>query len=311
MMRVPTGWRYVRLAQQLTRHERRLNDLQTQIATGKRVNRPSDDPVATGQILGARASRSELEEQGRVAIRGHVLLRYVDQAMGEITSRLARARDVLLRASTDTMSPEAQQSLAAELRGIREDLVKLGNSQSDGRYIFAGRLDQQAPFVASGDPAHPITYRGDSDPSRYRVGEHALIEVTVPGDRLFNFPDGGGERAVSGVDKDVFTCLTQAEQDVLANDKAGMHERLGELDALVKHIVALRGMMGAEEHRLGMLERMAEDGQVRMTETLAGLEDCDMAEVITKLRMQEVLYKATLGVAAKATALPSLVEMGW
>jgi len=295
----------------MARQERELYSLQIQISTGKRVNRPSDDPVATGQILGARATKADLAQQQKIILGGHMLLRGADSALGEICSSMERTRDLLLRASTDSLSPQALEGVAVEIEGIRAGVFALGNENVGGRYIFGGRLDQGPPLEATGDTAHPVAYGGDSAECRYRVGKDATVRVTTPGDRIFNFEDATGERAVDGVDEDLFTCLAGAEQAARAGDKQALGKCLADVDAFLNHLLLARGSVGADDQRLGVLEGLAQDGEVRLTEALSALEDCDLAVAVTRLTLLQVIYEATLGVAAKAAALPSLAELGW
>jgi flagellar hook-associated protein 3 FlgL len=310
-MRISTGWSYIRLAQQMVRQERELHNLQMAISTGKRVNRPSDDPVATGQILGAKASASELTAQEHTITQGHLLLRYSDQVVGEMCSGITQVRELLLRAANDTLSPLALESLAQEINMIRESMMQLGNSQLEGRYLFAGRLDLQPPLVETADPAHPVEYRGDSVSSTYRVGKDATVAVTIPGDRLFNFENASGERAITGVDTDLFSCLAAAEEAVRTGDKQQIQAASEQVNSFANHMLLCRGQIGVEDRRLELLEGVVQEGKLRMAEALSALQDCDMAEALTRLQMLQVLYQATLGVAAKAASLPSLVELEW
>ncbi len=311
MMRISTAWRYHRLAAQMARLERDMYHLQVQISTGKRVNRPSDDAVATGQILGARCAKKEIEARQKVIVQGRMLTRYEDQVLGEIATALRRTRDLVVRALNDSLTPAAREGIAYEVGDIMRRIVDLGNSQLQGRYLFAGNLDRTQPLRYTGDPDHPVEYLGSSEVETFRVGKDATVQVTLAGDWLFNFEDQSGNRSVAGVDDDLFSSLAGLQAAIRAGDKDAIEERLEQLDAFIEHIVLARAQVGVNDKRFDTLEKLAQDEELRTSEALSTLEDCDMAATITKLRLMQVMYEAILGAAAKAAALPSLVEMGW
>jgi flagellar hook-associated protein 3 FlgL len=310
-MRVATAWKYLQLAQLVTKQDREMYGLQVQIATGKRVNRPSDDPAATVQILGARAGQAELQQQQRVLVQGRTLLRQCDQVLGEMGSALEQVRDLLLQAEDSTLSPTVREALATQIGRIRERMVELGNSQLQGRYLFAGRLDRQAPLKLTGDPVSPVEYQGDGEGLRFLVGKDATLEVTVSGQWLFNFADASGARPIAGEEADLFAFLATAEQAVEQGSQPQLDQCLARLDKFLSHCLQARARVGVEDRRLDALERLAQEGEGRMAEVLSSLEDCDLAAALTRLRMLQVIYEATLGAAARAAALPSLAELGF
>lgn len=310
-MRISTAWQHLCLAEQIGRLQRQMHELQLQISTGKRVNRPLDDPVAASQILGARGSRQEIEAQEKVIVEGRMLVRYADQALAEVGSVLRRTRDLLVRAMNDSLSQAAREGIAHEVDEILSRLVRLGNSQIHGRYVFGGKVDRRPPLVWTGDPANPVAYQGSSQEQQFRIGESAWVPVVLAGDRLFNFEDENGRRAIAGLDKDLFGCLAGVRDAIRSGNSDLMEEGLAELDAFIEHIVQAQAEVGVNDRRLSALERVAEQEDTRFAELLSTLEDCDLAEAITRLRLLQVVYEATLGVTAKAAALPTLVEMGW
>ncbi len=310
-MRISTAWRYFRLAREMTRLDNQMYALQVQISTGKRVNRPSDDPVGAATILLARAFKGDLEQQKRTIAHGHAMLRYADHTIGEMVQSLKRIRDLLLRGANSTITPEAYAALATEVESISRRMVELANAHINGRYIFAGRLDKQIPFIPSGDPDAPIAYQGDSESLRLRLGESVLISVTTPGDWLFNFEDAAGNRAIPGVDQDLFAFLEDCRQALESRDQQQISSMIPILDKFLTHVLKAQAKVGIEDRRLEVVENSIGDASVRAAETLSVFEDCDMAETLTRLRMLEVVYQAALSAAAKAASLPSLVELPW
>ncbi|MBC7286495.1 MAG: flagellar hook-associated protein FlgL [Armatimonadetes bacterium] len=310
-MRISTAWRYVALAKSMTEQERRMYELQVQVSTGKRVNRPSDDPIATGSILGARALKMEIQQQERVVPYARMALRHTEQCIEEMYSGLQRVSELVTRAANATLSPEAREAIAIEIEDIERRMVSLANSQVQGKYLFGGRLDHQPPLVPTGDPARPYECVGDEEPLRFILGKDIVVEVSVTARGLMNFENAAGSRPIAGEDEDVISFLRDAETAVRRGDANELNGIAARLEKYLNHFLLMRARVGVEDKRLDRIEKMFQDEELRASELLSTLEDCDMAETLTRLRMAEVVYQATLGAAAKAAALPSLVEMGW
>jgi len=288
-----------------------MYDLQLQVSTGKRVNRPSDDPIAAGSILSARALKMEIQQQQRVVPYARMALRYTEQCIKEMHEGLQRVSDLVLRAANATLSPQAREAIAVEIENIQRRMVDLANSRVEGKYLFAGRFDRQPPLQATGDPSQPYQYVGDEQPLQFILGKDITVQVSVTARELMNFPDGTGNRPIAGEDEDVLSFLWDAAEAVRRGDARQLQDIAQRLDKFTNHFLLMRAKIGVEEKRLDRIEKMFQDEELRVSELLSTFEDCDMAETLTRLRMAEVVYQATLGAAAKAAALPSLVEMGW
>lgn len=310
-MRVSTAWRYIALAKSMTDQERRMYELQLEVSTGKRVNRPSDDPVSAASILSARALKMEIQQQERVVPYARAALRHTEQCIKEMHEGLQRVSDLVLRAANATLSPQAREAIAVEIENIQRRMVDLVNSRVQGKYIFGGRLDRQPPLQSTGDPSQPYQYVGDERALRFILGKDIAVQVSVTAQELMNFEAPGGGRPIEGEDEDVLSFLWDAAEAVRRGDAQELQGIGQRLERFLNHFLLMRAKVGVEEKRLDRIEQMFQNEELRVSELLSTFEDCDMAETLTRLRMAQVVYEATLGAAAKAAALPSLVEMGW
>jgi len=198
-----------------------------------------------------------------------------------------------------------------EIENIQRRMVDLANSRVEGKYLFGGRLDRQPPLRATGDPSHPYEYAGDEQPLRFILGKDITVQVSVTARELMNFADAAGDRPIAGEDEDVISFLWDAAEAVRRGNPQELQDIGRRLEKFMNHFLLMRAKVSVEEKRLDRIEKMFQDEELRVAELLSTFEDCDMAETLTRLRMAEVVYQATLGAAAKAAALPSLVEMGW
>lgn len=162
-----------------------------QLATGQRVNRVSDDPVAAARIQELERAVSQQSgyvdnigrAQQRLSIEENVL-----DAAGTV---MRRVRELAVQASNDTTGNEGRQLIAVELRQRLDELVALGNSQNgEGEFIFSGAQSQTRPFVSD---AGVINYVGDSVQRELLIGPGTTIAEGDTGDAvLMRIRNGNG-----------------------------------------------------------------------------------------------------------------------
>lgn len=184
-MRVSTVTIFEQSMRSLNQQQADFSRVGEQIASGKRVVRPSDDPLAasravrTSQALGVTTQYADARVSARNA------LSQQEGILGSVTDTLTRARTLMVQASTGTLSDADRSSIASELRGLRETILGQANAtDGNGTYLFGGYNDSSEPFVRdalTGD----ITYVGDSNSRAQRIDSSRLMPVTDNGITVF------------------------------------------------------------------------------------------------------------------------------
>jgi flagellar hook-associated protein 3 FlgL len=292
----------------LARAQQDLRRLSRQLSTGKRLTRPSDDPIAVGSIINARSDLANVLNQQKVLHRAQTLTGPADSALDNISSALRDVRDIALGASQPGLTDAARLSQAEIVRSHRNRIMDEANMSVQNVYLFAGKLSQTKPFV---DGGAGVSYTGDSEGVQVWVAPDRPLEITIPGDRLFNFPDGGGTRPVSSVNTDLFALLDDLANAIEAGDEARIPELAEDLDALYGHVVEQRGVLGAKVRRIDDAMASASDAEVSAREILADTEDIDIAHALVDLQHQQLCYQAALAATAKLAEVPTLFELQW
>lgn len=184
-MRVSTVTIFEQSMRSLNQQQAEFSRVGEQIASGKRVVRPSDDPLAasravrTSQALGVTGQYADARVSARNA------LSQQEGILGSVTDTLTRARTLMVQASTGTLSDADRTSIASELRGLRETILGQANAtDGNGTYLFGGYNDSSEPFVpdaVTGD----ITYVGDGNSRQQRIDSSRLMPVTDNGITVF------------------------------------------------------------------------------------------------------------------------------
>lgn len=156
---------------------------QNQIATGRRVLQPSDDPVAAARILQLEQELSRLDQFKKNIDGVEASLMLQDTQMDAVTNLLVRVRELTLTAGNASLSANERQGIAAELANRLEELANLTNTRSvTGEYIFGGYQGEQPPFALQGGQ---WVYRGDEGQRLVQVASSTQIAAGDNGKDLF------------------------------------------------------------------------------------------------------------------------------
>ena len=165
------------------RHMTRIGRAQLSTVTGLRINRPSDDPIATRSILTHRTLTERLDSDKRNVEHSRTLLNVS-------VSRLVDAKDILVQAKSIAL--EASQSLERDLLADQVDLMvdrvrQLANSTFNGHYLFSGTSVFEKPFLEDANNG-TVHYEGGEDNTHTVLGIDLSVDVLYSGSTIFQSP---------------------------------------------------------------------------------------------------------------------------
>lgn len=274
----------------------RMAAFQEQMETGKKLNRPSDDPAGTSAALRVRASLAEQTQFSRNADDGQAWLSTIDATLGGIASQVQRAGVLATQgANTGAMSQLALDALATEITQIRASVMQQANASYLGRPVFGGTTAGSAAFdTATGD------YLGNGDTVagavERRVGPGVTVRVDSDGTQVF------------GADGDnLFTHLDALAHALATGDQAGIEQGIAAMHSDLTRISAAHADEGARANRVAKAAELASQAQLQLKGSLSDVEDVDLAEATINLQTQQVAYQASLAATSK-TIQPSLLD---
>jgi flagellar hook-associated protein 3 FlgL len=143
------------IAENLYRQAEQILKSQKAVATGKRIQRVSDDPVGMGKVLDYRRSLASIEQYQQNVARGKMRLEMNETVLDDATGLLNSAVNVAVEASSGPL--DTRPILAEEVRNLRLQLVQLANSKIGDTYLYAGHQTDVAPYshhieIAGGAP---------------------------------------------------------------------------------------------------------------------------------------------------------------
>ncbi|WP_294080035.1 flagellin [Sphingomonas sp.] len=294
-MRVTTSQTFDRPSLLMANLNREADRLQTQVATGKKIQAPSDsapDWQRLSTLSRAAADDTAYTSNAKLA---QSLLADSDASMSSIETQLQRAKEIAVQANSDTLSPEARSQLKDQVDAIITDILNLANAKDTrGQPLFAGASGDTA-YARQGDGS--IAYVGGGEASTIPIANGVSVQATQSGARVFAVKTDSG-------DSDVFAILS-AFSAALATDapQGGIDKALGELDSALDSVGTVRSSIGARAYGVDLeLNRLSDANVARETER-SGIEDADTTESIAQLQKTLTILQATQASFTKLTSL--------
>lgn len=189
-IRITQGMLYSRALSDVQSSLFRYSRLQQEVANGRKVNRPSDDPAAALRILPLRNDIRDLEQLGDNVSLARETLNTGAASLEDGSALMQRVRELTTQAANGTLSAGDRQSIAAEVDQLLNQLVGIGNSRRGDKYLFGGTENGDPPFTIESDGGGTrVRYRGNRESLDVEVAPGVRTELNVPGDRIFQFRD--------------------------------------------------------------------------------------------------------------------------
>ena len=138
-----------------------LSNIQNELSTGKRLLKPSDNPVDTANDIKLKTQLAE-ETQYHTNIQDGInFMNVSDTAMQSMETIMQRLRELAVEGSSDTLSASDRTNMQPEVDQLFRQLVSLTNTQYNGAYVFGGTQNNIEPFpVLSSTAASAADYTG-------------------------------------------------------------------------------------------------------------------------------------------------------
>jgi flagellar hook-associated protein 3 len=273
----------------------RLQKDQNMLSTGKKVSKPSDDPVAVANILKIKTEIARNDAYTKNTDDAKSWLSLTDTALGQIGDLLQSARDLAVQGSNGTLTQSDMQSIAAQVDQIKQQLIQVGNTQYNGRYIFAGYKTDTKPFSATN------RYEGDDGVIQFEIGAGGnTLQVNVTGDKVFDVD-------VTSATSQLLNVMDNLSNALKSGDNQTVSNIIGDIDNQLANVLAIRADVGAKSNRIDLTANRLSSDNYNFTALLSKNQDADIAQVITNLKMDENVYRASLASGAMIIQ-PSLVD---
>nr|WP_163503130.1 flagellar hook-associated protein FlgL [Halomonas socia] len=189
-MRVSTVTMFEQSVSSMNRQQNDFMKIGQQLASGRRVVNPSDDPQAASRAVGVDQSKAVTQQHMDARVSARNSLSQEESILNSVSDAIASAKTLMIQASSDTLSDVDRESISSELRGIYETVIGQANAtDGNGRYLFGGYQDNSPPYVRAEDGS--VNYVGDNNVREQRIDSSRLMPVADNGNKIFaSVPSG-------------------------------------------------------------------------------------------------------------------------
>jgi flagellar hook-associated protein 3 FlgL len=263
----------------------RQEDATLQLATGSKINKPSDDPAGAAQLvhISDRSSQVDSFQRSISSISG--LLSSADSTLSSVVTVLQRAISLGVQGANGTLSDEDRAAVATELSGIQAQLMSLANVTYQGQFIFAGTAETQ-PFVIDGTVPSGVRYAGNNGTNSVSIGNNYEVKINVPGSQIFNGPGA-----------DVFQALSDLIAALQAN--SGIGDATAEVSKAFTYVTTQRVFYGNALNQTQSQQAFLNTTTLNLSQEQNAVSAADMATVATQITSGQTAMNAALAAIGK------------
>ncbi|WP_372590379.1 flagellar hook-associated protein FlgL [Fervidobacterium pennivorans subsp. carthaginiensis] len=265
----------------------RIARMHDKLSSGKEVQYPSDDAVIATRASNISSRLRELEQFKRNVDHVNNFVQSYDTTLQELSNVYHRIRELMVRGANGTNTVDERNSIAAELKALKEHLIEIANTRVGDEYIFGGARSELRPVDENGNIQTPIE-------ANVRRRINALGYTITYGVTVYDvFTLENGKTVFSTID-DAISALYEGNERKLSEIS------LKEIGVLERSVMEHFASVGATSRMAEMVASRIEDLKLFNTEYLSKEQDADLTKVLTQLSMQQAVLEASLKSAAMA-----------
>lgn len=319
-MRVTENTNFTTVRDSINRSKGRMEKSQEQASTLKKLNSPSDNPVAASKLLEIRTDKVNHEQFQVNAKLAETFLDHTDHALEELSEIVVRAKEIAIGQSSGASSNEqSRNGVAEEVGQLYLQAVSVANRRIGDRYLFSGYQTDKPAVNPEGK------YEGDQGLLNIEVSRDVFIPMNLPGFEVFNTnpkaalpekeysprklasEEDGSATAGLKQNDNIFEELQGLRVALLTGDQSGIQDKLEKFDALHATLTSSRAKVGSRMRGLDSAVGSLERHGLTNAQLASGYEDADMATVMTDLAREETVLRGTLA-GSKRLIQPTLMD---
>jgi flagellar hook-associated protein 3 FlgL len=259
------------------------------LATQKDILNLSDDPIGAKQAIRLRDSLSDTTQFQKNIDYSKGMIERSEAALNGISDNLIRAKELAVAMSNDTYDQSSKEATAREVREIMEEIVQLGNTTFNGRYIFSGFRNQTPPLNLEGD------YMGDDGALFLQVSRGNFRQVNLQARQLFEA--SADDRAQGHYN--MLTVMEVFYEGLMSGSKDSIHKALAELDFQLEKTSSHQATLGGMWRALSDTGTRLESESEMTKKQLSSVEDSDMYDATSEFKRTETALQSTLQASTK------------
>jgi flagellar hook-associated protein 3 FlgL len=287
----------------LDRTQTQLQKTTTDVSSGIDVQQPSDDPAIISEILQTETaiSNNKQIQSNMTAVTTEV--NTADAALQTAVQQVQTAISLATEGASSTSTAESRANLAEQVANIQQSLVGVAQTTVNGRYIFSGDQDTQAPYeLDSTQPEGVQQLVTGSSTRTIQSVDGTSFAVALTAQQIFDARNSDGTPATGNV----FAAIQNLETALTNNDTAGVQAAATSLQSASSYLNDQLAFYGEVEDRVTEATSLAQKFQTQQQTELSNLQDTDIPTAATELTQLQNQEQASLSVESNLLQMKNL-----
>jgi flagellar hook-associated protein 3 FlgL len=265
----------------------REQQAQQQLTTGLKINVVSDAPDQISNLLQTRSDLSQTQQIDANLGRVTTEVNTAETALQSAVSLVESAQSLGTQGASDLASSDTQQNVANQLGSVLQQLVAASNTTVEGRYVFSGDSDQQAPYNFDSTQSNPVSaYQGSAATRQIQGANGSLFSVSLNAQTIFDSPDAT---------QNVFTSINNLRLALVNNSgAAAVSSALGDVQTAGSYLNQQLAFYGNVQDQLTGATNDVKNNETNLQSQISGIQDADEAAAITQLTEGQTAQQAAL-----------------
>jgi flagellar hook-associated protein 3 FlgL len=264
-----------------------LQQVEQQLATGKQVNEPSDNPLAYAGAQVLTAQDSAVSNDTVLAQQVQSQLNTASNALSDVTSSVNSAISIATQGADSSINTTEMATLGSQVESILQQVIGAANSQCGGSYLFAGNQVQAAPYDTNGN------YSGDGGSNFVTFSNGTKVQTNVDGSSIF----GDSTTGLIGT-------LTSLASALDSGDKTAVAAALPQLQTNLAGIAAANGSLGVSLSSVSSVLNDATNENTSLQASIANLVDTDVPQAAAQEQQTLLQQQALISMGSSLSQVP-------
>lgn len=285
-----------------------MDKLNTQLNTGKIVNKMSDDPFKAIKIMNIQNEINDVEKYNYNCDEITGWLDVTDGALNKV-GNLTSDIKTLLTSISGTFGQDEIKAVSTEINEKMKQIGEAMNTTYAGKYVFGGSATDEAPVKISTDPdTGVVTLTTSTNPKlndklKVEISDGITLDYSLTMNQITKTA-GQESGSTSGLE-----ILNEISKNLNANpvDMETIAKLSSDLDSYMTDVLNNRAVVGSKTNTVESIKSSNEDNILEMKGTFSLMQDVDFTEKYMELKEAEMAYNASLQVGAKLLK-PTLLD---
>lgn len=272
----------------LNQSQATLNTLLEEVASGKSVNAPSDNPTASAQMVENTLESANNDRYTQNISSALLQVQSAGSALSSVVTSLTQAVSLGTEGANGTNNSTSLAALANQVQSILSTVVSQANASVGGVYLFGGTASGAAPYTADSSSPSGYAYNGNNDANSVAAGDNLEVPINLPGNQVFS----SSSNNVIGALSSLVSALNSGNSTQIASATTAVNSTIG-------LVSKAQGFYSNAASQLNSQETFLQQETVTLTTQQNNLVGADEATVATELSQAETDNSAALAAAAK------------